>query len=71
MWQLIKAFCESNSLLCLSPCIISWKVYVKQLIIADDNSLASIDHDINVIKMDLELVSEVAIQWFKDNFILF
>ncbi len=35
---------------------------------ADDKSLASIDHDINVIKKDLELASEVAIQWFKDNF---
>ncbi len=28
----------------------------------DDNSLASIDHNINVIKKDLELASEVAIQ---------
>ncbi len=37
-------------------------------IYADDNSLASIDHDINVIKKDLELASEVAIKWFKDNF---
>ncbi len=35
---------------------------------ADDNSLASIDHDINVIKKDLDLASEVTIQWFKDNF---
>ncbi len=35
---------------------------------ADDNCLASIDHDINVIKKDLELASEVVIQWFKDNF---
>ncbi len=35
---------------------------------ADDNSLASIDHDSNVIKKDLELASEVDIQWFKDNF---
>ncbi len=26
------------------------------------------DHDINVIKNDLELASEVAIQWIKDNF---
>ncbi len=30
--------------------------------------MTSIDHDINVIKNDLELVSEVAIKWFKDNF---
>ncbi len=28
----------------------------------DDNSLTAIDHDINVIKTDLELASEVAIQ---------
>ncbi len=35
---------------------------------ADDNSLASIDHDINVIQKDLEFISEVAMQWFKDNF---
>ncbi len=37
---------------------------------ADDNSLAAIDHDIgvHVIKTNLELASEVAIQWFKDNF---
>ncbi len=35
---------------------------------ANDNSLASIEHDINVITKDLELASEVAIQWFKDNF---
>ncbi len=34
---------------------------------ADDNSLAFIDHHINVIKKDLELASEVAIQWFKVN----
>ncbi len=34
----------------------------------EDISLASIDHDINVIKINLELASEVAIQWFKDNF---
>ncbi len=35
---------------------------------ADDNSLATIDHDINVIKKGIELVSEVAMQWFKDDF---
>ncbi len=35
---------------------------------SDHNSLISIDQDINVIKKDLELASEVAIQWFKDNF---
>ncbi len=35
---------------------------------ADDNSVAFIDNDINVIKKDLELASEVTIQWFKDNF---
>ncbi len=35
---------------------------------ADDNSLAFIEHDINVIKKDLELASEVAIHWFKDSF---
>ncbi len=29
---------------------------------ADDISLASIDHDINVIKSDLELASQVAIR---------
>ncbi len=34
----------------------------------DDNNLASIDDDINVIKKDLELASEVATQCFKDNF---
>ncbi len=33
---------------------------------AEDNSVAFIDNDINVIKKDLELASEVAIQWFKD-----
>ncbi len=35
---------------------------------ADDNSLAKIDSDINVIKVELEVVSGVAIQWFKENF---
>ncbi len=35
---------------------------------ADDNSLAKIDSDINVIKAELEVASGVAIQWFKDNF---
>ncbi len=35
---------------------------------ADDNSLAIIDSDINVIKAELEVVSEFAIQWFKENF---
>ncbi len=34
----------------------------------DDNCLAAIDYDINVIKIHLELASEVAIQWFKDDF---
>ncbi len=33
----------------------------------DDNSLTSFDHDINVIKKNIELASEVAIQWFIDN----
>ncbi len=31
---------------------------------ADDNSLAKIDSDINVIKAELEVASGVAIQWF-------
>ncbi len=35
---------------------------------ADDNSLAKIDSDINVIKAELEVVSGVVIQWFKENF---
>ncbi len=35
---------------------------------ADDNSLTAIDHDIYVIKTDLELASGIAIQWFKYNF---
>ncbi len=36
-------------------CFISWKVYVKKKTsYADDNSLTAIDHDINVIKTDLE-----------------
>ncbi len=35
---------------------------------ADDNSLSKIDSDINVIKAELEVVSGVAIQWFKENF---
>ncbi len=34
-----------------------------------DNSLAAIDIDINVIKSNLELALEVAIQYFKDRFI--
>ncbi len=36
---------------------------------ADNNSLAKIDSDINVIKAELEVASGVAIQWFKENFI--
>ncbi len=36
---------------------------------ADDNSLAKIDFDINVIKAELAVASGVAIQWFKENFI--
>ncbi len=35
---------------------------------ADDNSLAKIDSDINVIKAALEVASGVAIQWFKEYF---
>ncbi len=35
---------------------------------ADDNSLAKIDFDINVITAELEVASEVAIQSFKENF---
>ncbi len=35
---------------------------------ADDNSLAKIDSDINVIKAELDVASGVAIQWFKENF---
>ncbi len=35
---------------------------------ADDNSLAKISFDINVIKAELEVASGVAIQWFKENF---
>ncbi len=34
---------------------------------ADDNSLAKIDSDINVIKAELEVAFRVAIQWFKEN----
>ena len=35
---------------------------------ADDNSLAIIDYNINVIKAELEVASGVAIKWFKHNF---
>ncbi len=35
---------------------------------ADDNSPAKIDSDINVINVELEVASGVAIQWFKENF---
>ncbi len=36
---------------------------------ADDNSLAkTFNSDINVIKVELEVASRVAIQWFKENF---
>ncbi len=34
---------------------------------SDDNSLAKIDSDINVIKAELEVASGVAIQWFKED----
>ncbi len=35
---------------------------------ADDNSLAKIDSNINVIKAEREVESAVAIQWFNENF---
>ncbi len=38
---------------------------------ADDNSLAKIDSDINVIKAELEVASGVAIQWFKQTLLSF
>ncbi len=49
-------------------CFILLKLYVRQFNDADDNSLAKIDFDINVIKAKLEVASGVAIQWFKENF---
>ncbi len=65
LWQRVV---ESETNIWLVPKIRDFGKFTRHNNYADDNSLAKIDSDINVIKAEHEVSSGVAIQLFKETF---